>query len=73
MGQELLTTFGDDLGEVALMPDSGGVFSIHLDDHTIFSRKQEGRFPETKEIKQAIRDHLAPHHDLGASEARAEG
>ena len=35
MAQELLSTFGDDLGEVALRPGTGGVFIITFDDGTI--------------------------------------
>ncbi len=30
--QELLSTFGQDLGEVALVPGTGGVFQVHVND-----------------------------------------
>lgn len=30
MGQELLTTFGTSIGEVALIPATGGIFTVHL-------------------------------------------
>jgi len=65
LAQELLTTFEEELGEVALRPGTGGVFEIWLDDELIWSRKQEGRFPEAKEIKQRVRDHVAPDRPLG--------
>ena len=52
MAQELLTTFEKELGEVALIPGEGGVFKVRLEGETIFSREQEGRFPESKELKQ---------------------
>jgi len=68
LAQELLTTFEDDLGEVALRPGTGGVFEIRLNDELIWSRKQEGRFPEAKEIKQRIRDRVAPDRSLGHSD-----
>ena len=68
MAQELLTTFGTDLQEVALVPGTGGTFDIHLNDELLFSRKQEGRFPESKELKQRIRDHIDPNRDLGHSD-----
>jgi len=68
LAQELLTTFEDDLGEVALRPGTGGVFEIRLDDELIWSRKREGRFPEAKEIKQRIRDRVAPDRSLGHSD-----
>lgn len=68
LAQELLTTFEDELGEVALRPGTGGVFEIRLNDDLIWSRKREGRFPEAKEIKQRVRDHVAPDRSLGHSD-----
>ncbi|MEI2780285.1 MAG: SelT/SelW/SelH family protein [Candidatus Competibacter sp.] len=68
LAQELLTTFEEELGEVALRPGTGGVFDIRLNDELIWSRKQEGRFPEAKEIKQRVRDRIAPDRSLGHSD-----
>jgi selenoprotein W-related protein len=68
MAQELLTTFATDLGEVALIPGSGGVFEVCIDGETIWSRKERGRFPESRELKQLIRDRIAPERSLGHSD-----
>ena len=68
LAQELLTTFEEEVGEVALQPGTGGVFEIRLNDELIWSRKQEGRFPEAKEVKQRVRDHVAPDRSLGHSD-----
>lgn len=68
LAQELLTTFEAELGEVAMLPGTGGIFEIRLNGETVFSRKQEGRFPEAKEIKQRLRDRIAPDKDLGHSD-----
>ena len=68
LAQELLTTFDSDLNAVSLMPGTGGVFEVRLNGATLFSRKLEGRFPESKELKQLIRDVIAPERDLGHSE-----
>ena len=68
MAQELLTTFVDDLAEVALVPGTGGVFDIRLDGELLFSRKDAGRFPEAKEVKQLIRDQIDPARSLGHSD-----
>jgi selenoprotein W-related protein len=70
MAQELLTTFADELGEVALVPGSGGVFQVHVQGELIWSRAAQGRFPEIKELKQLVRDRVAPGKDLGHSDAR---
>ncbi len=68
MAQELLTTFAAELGEVALVPGTGGVFEVRVDGATVWSRKAQGRFPEMKELKQLVRDRVAPDRDLGHSE-----
>lgn len=68
MAQELLTTFTTELGEVALVPGTGGVFEVRLEEELIFSRKVQGRFPESKELKQLVRDRIAPTRDLGHSD-----
>jgi selenoprotein W-related protein len=68
LAQELLTTFEAELGEVALVPGTGGVFEVRLDGQTLFSRRAMRRFPESKELKQLVRDRLAPEKDLGHSD-----
>ena len=68
MAQEILMTFGENITNLKLEPSSGGVVTISLDGEILFSRKQEGRFPESKEIKQLIRDRILPEMDLGHSD-----
>ncbi len=68
LAQELLTTFEQDLYSVSLKPGSGGIFEISLNGQLIFSRREAGRFPEAKEIKQLIRDCIDPERDLGHSD-----
>lgn len=65
MAQELLTTFDVEIGEVALVPGTGGVFEVRVGDELIWSRKEKGRFPDIKELKQLVRDRIAPGRDLG--------
>jgi selenoprotein W-related protein len=68
MAQELLTTFESDIGRLSLVPGSGGIFEVRLNNETIFSRKQVGRFPESKELKQLVRDRIDPARSLGHSD-----
>lgn len=70
LAQELLTTFEVEIGEVALIPGTGGIFEVRCDGKTLWSRKQEGRFPEAKELKQRLRDEIAPDKPLGHSDSR---
>lgn len=69
--QELLTTFEAELGEVALIPGSGGVFQVWADDALLWDRKRDGGFPELRELKQRVRDAVAPDKPLGHSERPA--
>lgn len=83
MGQELLSTFGNSIGEIALIPATGGLFTVHLSyiaDDTlqikdsapsevlIWDRKRDGGFPEAKILKQLIRNHIEPEKNLGHSD-----
>jgi selenoprotein W-related protein len=69
-----LTTFADELGSVTLTPDrTGGVFAVRVDDEVIWSRKERGRFPEIKEIKQLVRDRVAPGRSLGHTDTPLKG
>jgi selenoprotein W-related protein len=72
MAQELLTTFEQEVGEVALIPATGGLFEIHVDNHRIWSRADDGGFPDIKALKALVRDQIAPEKPLGHSEPKAE-
>lgn len=68
IAQELLTTFESDLKRVSLVPGTGGIFEVRLNGETLFSRKSAQRFPESKELKQLIRDRIDPGRSLGHSD-----
>jgi selenoprotein W-related protein len=83
MAQELLTTFQQDavsrLRSVVLTPNSrqGGVFQVYLhatdgsvERELLWSRKLAGRFPESKELKQIVRDYINPDKGLGHSDKK---
>ncbi|KAL7789903.1 Rdx family domain-containing protein [Trichoderma ceciliae] len=78
--QELLSTFSLSLGEVALQPSTGGIFVVtiyhassspssspspSIQSTTLWDRKTDGGFPETKELKRRVRDVIDPARDLG--------
>lgn len=71
MAQELLTTFNDDLKGVLLVPSEiSGRFIISINDEKLFDRKEQGRFPEIKELKQLVRDVVNPDKSLGHSDKK---
>jgi selenoprotein W-related protein len=65
MAQELLITFMEDLGEVALVPGTGGVFQIRVNEELVWDRASQKGFPDIKELKQLICDRVAPEKSLG--------
>jgi len=65
MAQELLSTFGADLGGVTLEPGTGGIFEIRLDGELLWERRRDGGFPDVKALKQRVRDRIDPERDLG--------
>ncbi|HWY23965.1 MAG TPA: SelT/SelW/SelH family protein [Nevskia sp.] len=69
--QELLTTFSEELQEVALRPGRGGVFVVRLNGEVLADRAADQGFPDLPALKQKIRDRIAPQRDLGHSERKA--
>jgi selT/selW/selH-like putative selenoprotein len=71
MAQEFLTTFLDDIDSVTLKPSEiSGRYLISINKEVVFDRKQNGGFPEIKELKQIIRDKVNPQKSLGHSDRK---
>ena len=69
MAQELLSTFTEEINGVFLKPaEVGGAYVISIDEVIVFDRKENGRFPEIKELKQLVRDVVSPEKNLGHSD-----
>jgi selenoprotein W-related protein len=71
LAQELLTTFEDAIGEVALLPGTGGIFEIRVDDTVVWDRAAGG-FPEPTAVKRLVRDLIAPDRELGHADRAAD-
>ncbi len=72
MAQEILGTFDGEVGEVTLAPsDVAGHFEIRIDDGLLWCRKADGGFPGVKELKQRVRNRVAPGRDLGHVDDKA--
>ncbi|MBD1386873.1 SelT/SelW/SelH family protein [Mucilaginibacter rigui] len=69
MAQELLTTFSEDVYGVTLQPShTSGNYNIRINEAVIFDRKEQGRFPDIKELKQLVRDIICLDKSLGHSD-----
>ncbi|MTE23777.1 SelT/SelW/SelH family protein [Microbacterium sp. ZXX196] len=62
---ELLQSFPEEIGEVALVPATGGVFRVDIGEARVWNRKRDGGFPEITELKRRVRDIIAPEKSLG--------
>ena len=72
MAQEFLTTFAGELKTVSLQPsETSGAYRISINDEIIFDRKVQGGFLDVKELKQLIRDKIAPGKNLGHSDKKS--
>ena len=66
LAQELLSSFEEELGGVALVPNrEGGVFVVRVAGERLFSRADAGHLPDAAELKRLLRDRVAPGRDLG--------
>lgn len=71
MAQELLTTFEADISELSLHPGSGGIFEVWVNGERVWSRKEDGGFPEITVLKQRVRDQIDPERSLGHSDRKS--
>ena len=65
MAEELLTTFGEDLGEVAIVPGGGGIFEVTLGGEVIATNRETKQMPDPADVNRAVRDRIAPDRKIG--------
>jgi selenoprotein W-related protein len=69
MAQELLITFSEELRGVMISPsETSGHFSVLVGEKEVWERKRDGGFPDVKQLKQLVRDEVAPDKSLGHSD-----
>lgn len=71
LAQELLSSFEQELGEVALIPGTGGIFVVTAGETVVWERKADGGFPDAAELKRRVRDALWPDKPLGHADRAA--
>ena len=52
----MFTEFRAEIGEMLLIPSSGGVFEVDVDGKRIFSKKELGRHAEEGEVVQLMKE-----------------
>ncbi len=73
MAQELLSTFGPELGEVALVPGHRRRLHHHLPGRADLGAQARRRFPRCRPPQQLVRDVIDPERDLGHSDRKPQG
>jgi selenoprotein W-related protein len=54
LARELFDVVPELVAEIALVPSSGGVFTVRFDGTSVWELASEGRFPEPKDIREAM-------------------
>lgn len=54
LARELMLAHQERIGALRLVPSSGGIFVVRVDNELVFSRKEAERFPESKELKELV-------------------
>jgi selenoprotein W-related protein len=54
LARELYDQRPDLADEWVLIPSSGGAFTVRFDGQVMFDYREEGRFPEPKDVREAI-------------------
>jgi selenoprotein W-related protein len=65
LAQELLSSFENEIGEVALKPGSGGIFEVAVDSEVLATNREGKPMPDAAEVKRLIRDLIAPGRRIG--------
>lgn len=58
LANKLLDEHKNSLSMVKIVPSSGGVFEVSLDDKLVFSKKELGRFPNEDEVEDIIIENI---------------
>ena len=58
LAESLLGLYKGDLEDIRLVPSSGGIFEVKLNDEMVFSKKELNRYPNENEIEETIKEKL---------------
>lgn len=65
LAQEILSTFEEDIGEVALVPSGGGILEVRVNGEVVASNRDGATIPDVRDVKRAVRDRVAPGRKFG--------
>lgn len=56
MADRLLEDFEHNLDDITLIPSTGGVYEVVVDDRKVYSKKATGRHAEYAEVGDVVRE-----------------
>ena len=56
MAEKLLKEFQRKLGAARLVPGTRGMFEVSINGGLVFSKLEQGRFPDIKELRDALKE-----------------
>ena len=59
LAARLLEEHARTIGSLELVPGTGGVFDVHVDDELVFTKKMLGRYPQPDDVLPLVGDRLA--------------
>lgn len=59
LARSILNEHKNNISELKLIPSSGGVLEVTLNDELVFSKRELNRYPEKNEIEEIIKNKLA--------------
>lgn len=58
LSEAILKEHKNSIAELKIIPSSGGVFEVILNEELLFSKKELGRFPNENEVEEIVRNKL---------------
>ena len=55
MTEKLLKEFQHTVGSAKLVPGGKGMFEVSINGELVFSKKEKGRFPDIKELRESLK------------------
>ena len=50
--------WGNLIGQIVLVPSSGGIFDIDVDGANVFTKKMLGHYPDPEDVLPLLRDRI---------------
>jgi selenoprotein W-related protein len=60
LAAQVLERWEDIIEAVEVVPGTGGIFDVHVNDTLVFAKSMLGRYPQPDEVIPLLNEHLTP-------------